>query len=186
MATTRYEIEKFDGKTNFDLWKAKIKTVLGQQKALLAITNPAKYPETLTDTEKKTIEVNAYGTIVLNVIDSVLRQIVDQTTAYDLYNKLNETYLNKDLSNKALLREIFFIYKMNVVKFLTENLNESKRLSSEFRSIRDNIGEENEAFILLNSLPDSFKDVKTVMKYDRERITIEAIISAIRVRKLEL
>ncbi|XP_038880522.1 uncharacterized protein LOC120072186 [Benincasa hispida] len=160
MATTRFEIEKFDGKTNFELWKAKIKIVLGQQKELVAITNPTKYPKTLTDAEKETIEVNAHVTIVSNVTDSVLRQIVDQQTDYDLWNKLNEIYLNKDLPNKDFLKELFFTYKMDAVKSLTENLNEFKRLSSEFRSIGDNIREENEAFILLNSLPDSFKDVQ--------------------------
>ncbi|XP_038902421.1 uncharacterized protein LOC120089066 [Benincasa hispida] len=165
MAATRFEIEKFDGNTNFDLWKAKIKVVLGQQKELLAITDPTKYPKTLTDAEKGIIEVNAYGTIVLNITDSVLRQIVDQQTAFDHCNKLNEIYLNKDLPNKAFLREIFFTYRMDAEKSLSENLNEFKRLSSEFRSIGDNIEEENEAFILINPLPDSFKNVKTTMKY---------------------
>ncbi|XP_038889933.1 uncharacterized protein LOC120079695 [Benincasa hispida] len=169
MTTTRFEIEKFDGKTDFELWKAKIKAVLGQQKALLAITDLTKYPKTFTDVEKEIIEVNAYGTIVLNVTDNVLRQIVDRQTAFDLWNKLNEIYLNKDLLNKAFSRKRFFTYKMDYAKSLTENLNEFKRLSLEFRSIGDNIGEENEVFILLNSLPDSFKDVKATMKYGRKR-----------------
>ncbi|XP_038880370.1 uncharacterized protein LOC120072018 [Benincasa hispida] len=171
MATIRYEIEKFDGKIDFELQKAKIKAVLGQQKTLLAITDPTKYPETLSEADKETIELNAYGTIILNVTDSILRQIVDQPTAYALWNKLNEIYLNKDLPNKAFFRERFFTYKIDAAKSLTDNLNEFKRLSSEFRSIRDNIREENEAFILLNSLPESFKDVKTILKYGRERIT---------------
>lgn len=50
----------------------------------------------------------------------------------------------------------------------------------------DNIGEENEAFILLYSLPESFKDVKVAMKYGKEKITTEAIIFIVRVRELEL
>ncbi|XP_038887098.1 uncharacterized protein LOC120077280 [Benincasa hispida] len=186
MATTKYEIEKFDEKIDFELRKAKIKAVLGQQKALLAITDPSKYPETLSEAEKETIESNAYGTIILNVTDSVLRQIMDQPTVYALWNKLNEIYLNKDFPNKNFLRERFFTYKMDPTKSLTDNLNEFKRLSSEFRSIGDNIGEENEAFILFNSLPETFKDVKTALKYSRKRITIDAIISAVRVKELEL
>ncbi|XP_038885928.1 uncharacterized protein LOC120076236 [Benincasa hispida] len=186
MTTTRYEIEKFEAKTDFELWKAKIKVVLRKQKALLAITDPAKYPKILFKAEKETIESNAYGTIVLNVIDSVLRQIVDRPTAYALWNKLNDIYLNKDLPNKAFLRERFFTYKMDPAKSLTDNLNEFKSLSSDFRSIGDNIGEENEAFILLNSLPETFKDVKTALKYGRERITTYAIISAVSVKELEL
>lgn len=35
MVASRFEIGKFHGKSDFELWKAKIKAVLGQQKALL-------------------------------------------------------------------------------------------------------------------------------------------------------
>lgn len=74
----------------------------------MAITDPIKLPSTLTNVEKETMEINAYGPIVLNVTNSVFKHIVDQKTAYELWNKLNEIYLNKDLPNKAFLRERFF------------------------------------------------------------------------------
>ena len=131
--------------------KAKINAVLGQHKALLSITDPTKLPATLTNAEKETMEVNAYGTIVLNVTDNVLRQIVDQKTTYALWNKLNEIYLHTSLPNKAFLRERLFTNQMDASKSLTDNVNDFKRLSSEFKSIGDNIGEKNEVFILLNN-----------------------------------
>lgn len=48
------------------------------------------------------------------------------------------------------------------------------------------MGDGNEAYVLLNSLPDAYKEVKNAMKYGRESITTDAIISALRTKELEL
>ena len=48
MAVARYDIEKFDGKRDFTLWKAKIKAIVGQQTALKALTDPEKLHKTMT------------------------------------------------------------------------------------------------------------------------------------------
>lgn len=45
MAVVRYDIYKFDGKRDFELWKTKIKALFGQQKAIKAIQDPSKIPE---------------------------------------------------------------------------------------------------------------------------------------------
>lgn len=44
MVVAKYEIEKVDGKCDFGLWKAKIKVILGQQKADRAIQDSALFP----------------------------------------------------------------------------------------------------------------------------------------------
>ena len=58
------------------------------------------------------------------------------------------------------LREIFFTYKMDSSKNLTENLDEFKKIVSDFKSLEDKLNDENEAFVLLNSLPEAYKEVK--------------------------
>ena len=55
MAIARVEIAKFDGNGDFALWKAKIKTLLGQQKAHKALLDPLELPTT----QKEEIELNA-------------------------------------------------------------------------------------------------------------------------------
>lgn len=64
MSVARYEIEKFDGKGDFDLWKAKIKAILRQQKAIKAIQDPSTLPTTMIADEKETTELAVYGTLV--------------------------------------------------------------------------------------------------------------------------
>ena len=52
MAVARYDIEKFDSKGDFTLWKAKIKVIVGQQKTLKALTDLEKLPKTMTQEDK--------------------------------------------------------------------------------------------------------------------------------------
>ncbi|XP_022152111.1 uncharacterized protein LOC111019900 [Momordica charantia] len=75
---------------------------------------------------------------------------------------------------------------MDSSKTLSDNLDDFKKLSSEFNSLGEKIGAENEAFILLNSLPESYREVKVALKYGRESITTDAIISAVKTKELEL
>ena len=60
---------------------------------------------------------------------------------------------------------------MDLVKTLTENLDEFKKIVSEFKNLGEKLGGENEAQVLLNSLPNAYKEVKNALKYGRESIT---------------
>lgn len=84
MALARFEIEKIDGKGDFELWKAKIRAVLKQQKASKAILDPADLPQTITDAENETMKEIAYKTIILNLSDSILRQVIELKSAYQI------------------------------------------------------------------------------------------------------
>ena len=170
MAVTRYDIEKFDGKRDFTLQKAKIKVIVDQQKALKALTDPKKLPKTMTQEDKETMENAAYGVIVLNLSDNVLREIIGEETTYGMWTKLDEIYKSKDLPNRAYVREMFFTFKMDDNKSLTKNLGEFQKLSSNFKELEDNIGDENESFILLNSLSEAYKEVKWLSNMEDKKL----------------
>ena len=53
-------------------------------------------------------------------------------------------------------------------------------------SLEDKLGDKNEAFVLLNFLPEAYKEVKNVLKYGRESVKIDAIISALKTKELEI
>ena len=89
---------------------------------------------------------------------------------------MEELYQFKDLPNRAYVRERFFTFKMDGNKSLTENFEEFKKLSSDFRELGDKTGDE----ILLNSLPKAYKEVKVALKYGRQIITTDDVISAIK------
>ena len=77
---------------------------------------------------------------------------------------------------------------MNPSKGLGQNLDEFKKMTIELANAGENekLSDENEAIILLNSLPDSFKDVKAAIKYGRSSLSLEECISALKSKDLEL
>ena len=151
-----------------------------------ALMDPEKLPKTMTQEEKETMENAAYGAIVLNLSDNVLREVIGEETTYGMWTKLNEIYKSKDLPNRAYVRETFFTFKMDGNKYLTKDLGEFKKLSSNFKELGDKIGDENESFILLNSLLEAYKEIKMTLKYGRQKIITDNVISAIKTRELEL
>ena len=52
MGLSKIEIEKFDGKGDFSMWKNKMKAILVQQKCSKAIADPFEFPEVMKSTEK--------------------------------------------------------------------------------------------------------------------------------------
>lgn len=77
--------------------KAKIEALLGQHKAIKAIRDPSKMPTTLIEDEIGTMELAARGTLVLNLSDNVLRQVVEEENAFKMWTKLNELYITTNL-----------------------------------------------------------------------------------------
>ncbi|KAA0051753.1 copia-like retroelement pol polyprotein [Cucumis melo var. makuwa] len=73
---------------------------------------------------------------------------------------------------------------MNDAKSMDENLDEFKRLSFEINQTKEKLGKESEAIILLNSLPDTYKEVKVAMKYGRDNISTDSVIG-VQIRKQE-
>lgn len=61
-----------------------------------------------------------------------------------------------------------------------------KTMVSEFKSLCEKLGDENEAYVLINSLLKSYREVKSALKYSRESITTNSIISALKTREIEL
>ncbi|TXG51626.1 hypothetical protein EZV62_024150 [Acer yangbiense] len=130
----------------------------------------------------------ALGIIILNLSDNVLRQVNDGKTACDVCKKLERLYLTKSLTNKIYLKERLFAFKMNASKGLGQNLDDFKKMTIELAnaSIDEKLSDENEAIILQNSLPDSFKDVKAPIKYSRTYLLLKDYISALKSKDLEL
>ncbi|TXG73733.1 hypothetical protein EZV62_002312 [Acer yangbiense] len=185
---TNEATNKFDGSDDFGIWRRKVKALLSQQNILKAIEGPDKLPDALTDEQKDDMLEMALGTIILNLFDNVLREVNDESTAFDVWKKLESSYLTKSLTNKIYLKEHMFSFKMDPSKGLGQNLDEFKRMTIELANEgeKEKLSDDNEAIILLNSLLDSFRDVKAAIKYGRSSLSLEECISALKSKDLEL
>ena len=70
MTATRFEIEKFDGETNFNLWQVRIMAILVQNGLKKVVTG--KKPENLNQTEWEDLDEKALSAIQLCLANTVL------------------------------------------------------------------------------------------------------------------
>ena len=80
MGITKMEIERFNGKGDFALWRQRMKAILVQMKISKAIDSEAKHAESVTDEEKAEMNELAYSTIILYLGDKVLREFAKEKT----------------------------------------------------------------------------------------------------------
>ena len=185
MAVASVEIKKFDGNGGC--------LMEGKNQGLARTTKDSQIPfrslRTSNNTHNNTKGKNGvkclWYTLILNLSDNVIRQILEEDTAHKIWKKLENLYAIKDLPNKMYMREKFFTYKMDPSNNLTDNLDE-KYVVSEFKSLEDKLIDDNEAFVLLNSVPEAYKEVKNALKYDRDSVKTDAIILALRTRELKI
>jgi hypothetical protein len=89
MKSLKFEVEKFNGKNNFELWKLKMWDLLvkqGLQKALAGKTNKLK---SMKDEEWEDMDARAISTIHLCLADEVLFNIIGEETTTCLWNMFN-------------------------------------------------------------------------------------------------
>ena len=70
--SARFEIEKFNGKNNFEIWKVKMYDLLGQQGVAKALLGKAKQPYTMTDDEWSDLDERALSDIQQCLVDDVV------------------------------------------------------------------------------------------------------------------
>jgi len=128
----------------------------------------------------------AYNLLILNLSENILRQVNDDDTATKIWLKLESLYMTKSLSNKIYLKEQLFGFKMNPIKSLEENLDDFKVIIIALANIDEKISYENQVILLLNPLLKSHKDLKTVIKYGRQTLTLEYVLIVLRSRDFEI
>ncbi|TXG72685.1 hypothetical protein EZV62_001264 [Acer yangbiense] len=177
------------------LWSLQQKTHLekkwkvpARQKSSRPSKVQKKLSDSMNDEQKNDMLEMTLGTIILNLSDNVLREVNDETTACNVWKKLESLYMTKSLTNKIRLKERLFSFKMDFSKGLGQNLDEFKKMIIELANAgeKEKLSDENKAIILLNSLLESFKDVKAAIKYGRTSLSLEECISALKSKELEL
>ena len=83
-SAAKFEIDKFNGKNDFSLWRVKMHALLVQQGLWKALKGKDALPATLSDEEKEDLLEWAHSAIQLSLVDEVLREIVDEDTVAGL------------------------------------------------------------------------------------------------------
>ncbi|KAF4376406.1 hypothetical protein G4B88_000094 [Cannabis sativa] len=89
-------------------------------------------------------------------------------------------------ATKIFLKEKFYGFKMKAVVPLKQNLDDLNRIVLSLTNMGETIKEEDQVVIILNALPDQFKEMTTVIMYNRGTLTFEDVMSTLRSRDAEL
>jgi len=185
MGFAKIEVERFDGKGDFSLWRQRMKAVLVQMKISKALQGDKGFPESTSSEEKQEALDLAYSTLILHLGDRVLREVSKETTAAGIWLKLESLYMTKSLSNRVLLKGKLFGFKIPEDKPISESLDEFNRLIIDLANIEIKIEDEDQAIMILNALPKSYSTFVEAMKYAKESLSLEDVQAALKANERE-
>ncbi|CAL9004615.1 unnamed protein product, partial [Prunus brigantina] len=102
IATTRLEVDKFNGSNNFGMWQCEVMDVLYQQELDMVLEDK---PEDIDDKQWTRINLHACATI-RSFLDKELKYpYMKETSAKKLWRKLEEKYMTKSAENRLFLKK---------------------------------------------------------------------------------
>lgn len=102
MMSTKVEIDWFNAKEDFSLWRQQMRAILVQMKVVKALKGEYQLPTDLSATKKEDIKELAYNTIISHLCDRDLREVSKETTSAGVWAKFEHLNMTKTLTNKFI------------------------------------------------------------------------------------
>ena len=178
-------MEKFDGSSDFRMWKFKMLMQLELQ-GLGNVINEEVVKDTKVeeDSSAKTEEVakkdplakekdtRARNLIGSSLTNMVLRKVMKETIAFGVWKALEGDYQTKTFPNQIYLKQSFVSYKMVESKSIEENLDTFLKLVDDLTSLNIHVPDEDQAIQILTSLPPQLDSFVHTLKYGNGKETL--------------
>ena len=139
--TTKFEIAKLN-KSNFSLWKIKMRAILRKNNCLEAI---GERPTWIINDKWNEIDDNAIADLhmdgnaiadlYLAIANGVLSSVAEKKIAKGIWDTLIKLYEAKSLHNKIFLKRRLYTFQMVETTSSTDHINTLKTLFSQFTSL---------------------------------------------------
>ncbi|PWA60486.1 UDP-glucuronosyl/UDP-glucosyltransferase [Artemisia annua] len=179
---TRFDIEKFDGKNDFGLWQIKMRALMVQLGCDTALET---LPVDMEAGEKAALMKKAYSSLILCLGDGVLWEVTKETSAAGIWAKLTSLYMTKSLANRLYLKKKLYTFYMSPSTKLGDHIDEFNKLILDLENIDIEIEDEDQALMLLMSLPSSYENFVETLLYGRESLTMEDVLATLNSRELK-
>ncbi|PHT53674.1 hypothetical protein CQW23_08136 [Capsicum baccatum] len=163
--STKFDIEKFDGKISFAIWRVQMLAVLTQNGLKKVLSGKSAKPATTTEEQWEETDEKALSTIQLCLSREVLREVINEKTAAGIWSKLESLYMTKSLANKLRLKERLFTLRMSEGTPIQSHLGEFNSIIIDLENLDVEIDDEDKAVLLIVSLPPSYRHFKEIMLY---------------------
>ena len=182
----KFDVEVFDGKSkDFNMWRLKMQFLLVQQGLSKAVKGKDALPIEWKDEEKEEYIERALATIRLYLTDDVMKEVVDEDTPAKLWLKLELKYMTKSLTNRLYLKQRLFTFHMKEGMSISNHLNEFTKIVIDLKNISVKVDDEDQAFILLCSLPPSYEYFVDILLYGRDDIFVKNVNASLNSKELK-
>ncbi|GJR99472.1 hypothetical protein Tco_0315981 [Tanacetum coccineum] len=182
MMGTKSDIEKFNGKNDFALWQVRMKALLEQQGLAAALE---ELPAATIAVYDNVIQKEALCALILCLGDRVLWEITKETTATGIWKKLETLYMTKSLANHLYLKKKLYTFQMHQGKSQSKHIDEFQKLVGDLAAIDTAISDEDQALLLLTSLPSSYDNFLETLLYGRDTLKLEDVLTTLISRELQ-
>jgi len=117
----------------------------------------------------------ALSTIQLCLSDATLQEVLSETTTMGLWKKLEETYMKKSLTNRLRLKLRLYTFHMVEGTSISDHITEFTSILNDLGKLDVKVEDEDQALLLLYSLPTQYKSLRDMMIYGREKISLEDV-----------
>nr|GEV44650.1 reverse transcriptase domain-containing protein [Tanacetum cinerariifolium] len=173
---TRFDIKKFDGKNDFELWKIKMRALMIKQGYDASLETLPAYMQA---GEKVALMKKAYSTLILCLGDRVLREVIKKITDEGIWTKLTSLYMTKCLANSLYLKKKLYKYNMSPVMKLGDHIDEFNKLILNLANIRIEIEDEDQTLMLLMSLQSPYENFVDTLLYGRESLIMKDVLATL-------
>ena len=143
--------------TNYALWKPRMEDILFCKNLHDPLENKGEKPEAMKDEEWKKMNRKTIGLIRQCIGHEVFHHVAQETSAYELWIKLEEMYQAKTSRNKALLMRRLVNLKLQRGTTVAEHTSEFQNLVNQLASVDLQFEDEMQALLLLSSLPENWE-----------------------------
>ncbi|GFY82734.1 hypothetical protein Acr_02g0009740 [Actinidia rufa] len=143
--------------TNYAIWKPRMEDILFCKDLHDPLENKGEKLEATKDGEWRKMNRKTIGLIRQCIGHEVFHHVAQETSAYDLWIKLEEMYQSKTSRNKALLMRRLVNLKLQRETTVAEHTSEFQSLVNQLTSVDLQFDDEMQALLLLSSLPESWE-----------------------------
>ncbi|GJY20035.1 retrovirus-related pol polyprotein from transposon TNT 1-94, partial [Tanacetum coccineum] len=128
------------------------------------------------------LELQRKGTTDCN---KVLREVTEETTAAEVWSKLETLYMTKSLANKLYLKKKLYTFYMQAERKISEHVDEFNKIVLDLANIKVKFEDEDLALLLLTCLPASYEYFVDTLLYGREALALEDVMATLNSKKIK-